>query len=184
MSHSQFLAASPLLGGGFAPHVPGHGLVQRQSLAARRQRRYLDLRSWDIAVLGYCLLSRTDCQQVRRHQLGTEKPTERMTRCVFGDLSFELPSSMAGGTRIVRPPPSSVWFVFEDSGRFVQILLSGPNQDTQRILYVSFRCTLACSHYTNTGVSAFTRPATAPNVSDDCSRANNGSAQHHLHHGR
>ena len=64
---------------------------------------------------------------LREYQFGTEKPAEQLIRCGFGNLSFELPSSMAGGARIVRSPPSSVWLVFDDAGRFMQILLSDPN---------------------------------------------------------
>ena len=36
---------------------------------------------------------------LREHQFGAEKPAEGMVRCIFGDLTFELPSTMAGWSR-------------------------------------------------------------------------------------
>jgi len=63
---------------------------------------------------------------LRECQFTDGVPTEQMVRCVFGGLSFDLPSSMAGNAKVVRSPPSSVWLAFEDSGRFVQIQLSDP----------------------------------------------------------
>lgn len=67
---------------------------------------------------------------LREYQFETEKPVESIVRCAFGGLSFEIPSTMADHSRIVRSSPSSIWLVFEDRGRFMQIPLSTPGLDS------------------------------------------------------
>jgi hypothetical protein len=63
---------------------------------------------------------------LRESQFEAERPAEGVVRCVFGGLSFGLPSTMAGQSMIVRSSPSTIWLVFEDHGRFMQMLLSPP----------------------------------------------------------
>lgn len=68
-----------------------------------------------------------DCEPqyvaLREHQFETDKPDESMVRCDFRCISFQIPAKLASRVRIVRTLPSSVWLVFENDGRFVQIPL-------------------------------------------------------------
>jgi len=63
---------------------------------------------------------------LREYEFETDKPAESMVRCDFRCISFEIPSKLAAQTRIVRSSPSSIWLVFEDRGRFMQIPLPSP----------------------------------------------------------
>jgi len=64
---------------------------------------------------------------LRKFEFTAEKPAKGMVRCVFGDLSFEIPSTMADRSKIVRSSPASIWLIFADDGRFMQILLTFPS---------------------------------------------------------
>ena len=66
-------------------------------------------------------------ESLREYHFEAEQPVESMVRYAFDGISFEIPSTLADQPRILRSPPSSIWLVFEDHGRFMQIPLSGPN---------------------------------------------------------
>ena len=69
----------------------------------------------------YCV---TQYEALREYHFEPDKPVEGMVRCAFGGISFEIPSTLADQPRILRSSPSSIWLVFEDHGRFMQIPLS------------------------------------------------------------
>jgi hypothetical protein len=69
-------------------------------------------------------------KSLREYQFESEKPDESSIRCEFGGISFVIPSAMADHPRVFRSSPTSIWLVFEDSGRFTQIPLSDPAPST------------------------------------------------------
>ena len=64
---------------------------------------------------------------LREYEFKASKPTEGMVRCVFQNISFEIPTKLAARPRIFRSSTSSIWLVFEERGRFMQIPLSSPD---------------------------------------------------------
>lgn len=69
-------------------------------------------------------------EALSEYQFRPEEPAESMVRCVFANLAFQLPSTMADQPRILRQSPSSIWLVFEDRARFMQIPLTSLDMES------------------------------------------------------